>query len=139
MIHPIPEQYRKISQAYGVVDCKNYPITCRHIGVDYGVPINTGLITPKDCVMTRSGYSPSLGFWCELKIDDWYLIAAHLRQRPLTREYKQGEVFGYVGASGRIQGIHSHLEGWVTPRNANMLTKSNWNLLTFDINTRIVV
>lgn len=137
MIHPIPEQFRNPTQAYGVIDCVTYPQTCRHVGVDFPTPYGTNLVAPKDCTLTRAGYTRSIGYWCELQIDDWYMVALHLKERPKIGTYAQGEPFATIGASGKIQGIHSHLEGWTIPMDRGALTKSNWNLLTFDITTKL--
>lgn len=137
MILPIPKEYwNTVTQDYGIVDCATYPKTCRHIGTDFGTPFGTPLIAPTDCTVTRVGYSTTLGFWCEVKIDDWYMIALHLKARPVVRTYAQGETIGNIGASGKIQGVHSHLEGWTIPRDANAINKRNWNILTFDITSK---
>ena len=134
MILPLPKEYwDRPTQAYGIVDCVTYPKTCRHIGTDFPTPFGTPIVAPTDCTVTRVGYSTAIGYWCEVKVDDWYMIALHLRERPKTGQYAQGATIGYVGASGKINGIHSHLEAWAVPMNRGALTKSNWNLLTSDI------
>ena len=134
MILPLPKEYwDNVSQHYGIVDCVTYPKSCRHIGTDFPTPFGTPIVAPTDCTVTRVGYSTAIGYWCEVKVDDWYMIALHLRERPKTGQYAQGATIGYVGASGKINGIHSHLEAWAVPMNRGALTKSNWNLLTSDI------
>lgn len=136
---PLPEQYwNNPSQVYGVVDCVNYPKTCRHIGVDFPCPVGTPIVAPKDCEITRVSFSTVLGYWCEVKIDDWYMICLHLRERPKVGKYTRGQTLAIQGATGKIQGVHSHLEGWVVPRDVSRINKKNWNTLTFDIQTKFV-
>ena len=140
MILPLPKEYwDNVSQHYGIVDCVTYPKSCRHIGTDFPTPFGTPIVAPTDCTVTRVGYSTAIGYWCEVKVDDWYMVALHLRERPVVGEYKQGTPLAYVGASGKIRGIHSHLEAWAVPMDRGALTKSNWNLLTFDILTKFEV
>lgn len=139
MIPPLPKEYwDNPSQDYGIPDPVTYPQTGRHIGVDFPAPFGTPLIGPTDCEITRVGYSNAIGFWCEVKIDDWYMVALHLKARPKVGVYKQGETLGCIGASGKIKGIHSHIEGWNVPMDRASLTKTNWNMLTFDIRTKFV-
>lgn len=135
MIPPLPTEYwDSPSQAYGVIDWATYPKTGRHIGTDFGTPLNTPHNAPIQCTITRVGYYPaSLGYWCEIDMGGWYIIDAHLRERPKVGVYEAGQTYGYTGASGKIRGIHSHIEGWYAPMNRNILTKDNWNLLTFDV------
>jgi len=137
MNFPLPQEYwGKVTQGFGVLDCINYPKTCRHIGTDFPTPINTPIFAPKFCQITRVGFSGTMGYWCEIKIDDWYMVCLHLRERPKIGFYDSGAILTYSGATGKIQGIHSHIEGWTIPRDINKLTKENWNEFTFDIKTK---
>lgn len=140
MILPIPQEYwNNVTQDYGVIDCVNYPKTCRHIGTDFAVPIGTPIVAIKDCEITRVSYSTVLGYWCEVKIDDWYMVCLHLRERPKVGLYTQGQTLAIQGATGRIHGVHSHLEGWTIPRDISRINKENWNTITFDIKTKVIV
>ena len=138
MILPLPEKYwNNPSQAYGVLDWETYPQTGRHIGVDFPCPVGTPITALADCTLNQVGSSDALGHWCEVKIDDWYMVCLHLKGQPLQLDYKQGDTIGYTGGSGKIQGVHSHIEGWVNPMDRSMLTKANWMNLTFDITKKI--
>lgn len=137
---PLPAAiWSKVTQAYGTFDCVNYPLTCRHIGTDFLAPLNTPLTMPVDGAVRRSGYSAALGFWCEVTVDDWFMVCLHLKARPLVGLYKQGQVFARIGASGKEKGIHSHLEAWHEPMDRNKLNKTNWAVHTFDITTKFTV
>lgn len=137
MILPIPQEYwNNVTQEYGVLDCETYPKTCRHIGTDFPTPFGTPIVAPTDCEVARTGYSTVLGYWCEVKIDDWYMVCLHLKQRALVKQYLQGETLAVQGISGRIQGCHSHIEGWVVPRDVTKINKTNWSEFTFDVRTK---
>jgi hypothetical protein len=131
---PLPSW--NITQLYGVSNPTLYPQTGHHIGTDFHAPLGTPLTAPLDCVVTRGGYSPALGFWCEMKVLDWYMVALHLKSAPSNRAYKRGEKIAEIGNTGKIQGVHAHLEGWTRPMDRSLLTKANWRQLTFDITNK---
>lgn len=126
-----------VTQAYGESNPTVYTMTGHHIGVDFRAGKGDGLFAPADCEVTRTGYSKALGYWCEVKIDDWYMVALHLQKEPTTGKYSRGWLIGHIGDTGMIQGIHAHLEAWYAPMDRATLTKANWNKLTFDITTKI--
>lgn len=135
---PLPKEiWNKVSQEYGALDCKTYPKTCRHIGTDFLAPLGTPIVAPKDCEVTRSGFSPAIGYWFEAKIDDWYLVALHCQGTVKKGLYAPGQTIQYVGKTGYINGIHAHLEGWICPRDVSKLNKSNWQQYTFDVKKKI--
>lgn len=131
------KEWGLVTQAYGNIDPITYPKTWVHIGTDFKTPYGTEIKMPKDGKVTRVGYSRSLGNWCEVKIDDWYLVALHLMKKPEVRAYKRGETFATVGDTGFIKGVHSHLEGWTRPMDRSLLRKDTWQSLTFNIKTKI--
>lgn len=135
---PLPAYWSKPSQAYGVANSAWYPLTGHHIGTDFATPVGTPVIAPIDCTVTRSGYLPkSLGYWCEVKLDGWYMIVCHLESEPEHGNYKRGAVIAYTGDTGFIKGVHCHIEGWKEPMDRSKLNKDNWNILTFDVTTKI--
>lgn len=149
-VNNLPEFYRQITkkkltrpllqwtvtQGYGVPDAVTYPQTGHHIGTDFRAKIGDGVFAPEDCEVTRTGYSSALGYWCEVKLDGWYMVAMHLRSRPTLGRYKQGWLVATIGNTGMINGVHSHLEAWHGPMNRAVLTKDNFRKLTFDITTK---
>jgi len=124
-----------IRSSYRLVnpDPKLYQLTGHHIGTDFRAPVGTPLLSPSKAFVTRTGFSKTLGYWCEMQVDDWYMVALHLRERPKMGTYRKGDVFAYIGDTGFIQGVHAHLEGWYKPMNRQALTKDTWKTLTFDI------
>lgn len=121
-----------VTYKYGVYDPFNYPITGHHIGTDYRASIGTPLFAPTDGAITRSGYSDALGFWCEVQQDDWYMVCMHLKEQPETRKVRRGEKIGEVGDTGRIYGVHLHVEIWKDSMDRGALTRENWRSLTVD-------
>ena len=82
-----------------------------HYGVDYGAPTGTPVMTTADGVVAEAHYSPSEGNFVRIKhtsrIESSYL---HLSKfaRGLKRGTKvtQGDVIGYVGATGLATASH---------------------------------
>lgn len=132
------KDWHKVSQVYGVSDSVTYPLTGHHIGTDFAVPLDTPIVMPADGEVTRNGMSPSLGLWCEVKIDTWYMVCLHLGGCVKPGMYRRGDTIAHVGSTGKIQGIHAHLEVWNEPMDRSKLTKSNWSILTKDI-TKVIV
>jgi murein DD-endopeptidase MepM/ murein hydrolase activator NlpD len=126
-----------VTQPYGESNPVLYTMTGHHIGVDFRAKKGHGVFAPADCEVTRAGYSESLGFWCEVRIDGWYMVALHLKNAPASGRVKRGGLIGQIGDTGMILGVHAHLEAWYAPMDRSKLTKANWNKLTFDITTKI--
>lgn len=122
-----------ITQAYGIEDRKTYPKTGRHIGTDFRAALGTAIYAPHDGKITRTGTSDVLGNWLEFEFANKYMVALHLTHQPVKKEYKKGDIIGNVGSTGKIFGVHAHLEGWNKPMDRASLTDTNWNVMTFDI------
>lgn len=119
---PLPNHWHLVTQKYLNYDPLTYPKTGYHPGTDFAAPLNTPILAPADGEITRSGYSPSLGNWCEFKFDSYHLVALHLREKPVKGYRSQGEPIGFVGDTGLIDGIHAHLELWNRPMDRGLLT-----------------
>ena len=65
------------------------------------------------------------------------MVIAHMRAKATTGLYKKNWVLGFTGATGFVQGVHTHIEGWYAPMDRAKLNKGNWNQLTFDIMLKI--
>lgn len=117
---PLPNHWDNVTQEW-LEPNPIYTQTGVHVGVDFAAPVNTPILAPYDGEVTRSSFSGALGYWSEFKFEDKYLIALHLRGRVPLGQRKKGEPIGFVGATGNIRGIHSHLEIWICPRDASLL------------------
>jgi murein DD-endopeptidase MepM/ murein hydrolase activator NlpD len=84
-----------------------------HNGIDYGAPRGTPVYTAGDGKVTRSSYDKYNGHHVFVQhansIVTKYL---HFTKRTVKRgqRVKQGQVIGYVGATGLAQGPHLHYE-----------------------------
>jgi murein DD-endopeptidase MepM/ murein hydrolase activator NlpD len=87
--------------------------TKMHRGVDFAAPRGAPIMAAGDGVVESAGMAGAYGNLVVLKHDGAYETAyAHMSRiargvRPGTR-VRQGEVIGYVGATGRATGPHLH-------------------------------
>ena len=82
-----------------------------HYGVDYGAPVGTPAMVTANGVVTFAGWNGGGGKMVKVRHPNGYLSAyLHLSRfadgiRPGTR-VRQGQVIGYVGATGLASGPH---------------------------------
>jgi murein DD-endopeptidase MepM/ murein hydrolase activator NlpD len=110
-----PVDGARISSSFGM---RHHPIlgyTAMHKGVDFAVPAGTPIMASGDAVVASAGRNGSYGNIVVLQHEAGYSTAyAHMSRiakgmRPGTHVH-QGEVIGYVGATGRATGPHLHYE-----------------------------
>jgi hypothetical protein len=132
---PIPEaNWQQVTQEYLIHDEVNYPRSGVHPGVDFKGDFGDPIFAPHDGEITNSGHGTELGFWVEYKFDDGYMVALHLRSQPKRGKYKKGEQIATLGATGKIDGTHYHLEGWHKPMDRSLLVnEAAVRKHTFDI------
>jgi len=136
-LYPLFDKTIRLSQSYGLANSEWYPLTGHHIGTDYATPVGTPIYAPTDCEVTRVGYAKtSIGHWCEVKIDNWYMILCHLNHAPDSGKQKKGDLIGYTGNTGFTKGAHCHVEAWHQPMDRSKLSKATWDKLTFDVTTK---
>ncbi|MDR0781121.1 MAG: peptidoglycan DD-metalloendopeptidase family protein [Pseudomonadales bacterium] len=111
-----PVDFTRISSGFS--PARLHPIlnTIRaHKGTDYAAPKGTPVVATADGRVTFANYNSSFGNLIVLKHDDHYETKyAHLNGyatgiKAGTR-VKQGQVIGYVGATGSATGPHLHYE-----------------------------
>ena len=86
-----------------------------HRGVDYGAPHGSPIRATADGVVRFSGVRGAYGNTVVLQHGErTETLYAHMSRisdkSQVGRRVKQGEVIGYVGASGRVTGTHLHYE-----------------------------
>ncbi len=97
-----------------------------HRGLDFAAPPGTPVYAAGDGSVVRAGWNGSYGRYVRLRHNSVYETAyAHLRAiarsvRPGAR-VRQGQVIGYVGATGRVTGPHLHYEVLVDRRQVHPL------------------
>jgi murein DD-endopeptidase MepM/ murein hydrolase activator NlpD len=97
-----------------------------HKGVDFAVPKGTPIMASGDAVVASAGRNGSYGNIVVLRHAAGYSTAyAHMSRiakgvKPGIHVH-QGEVIGYVGATGRATGPHLHYEVRLNDRAINPL------------------
>lgn len=97
-----------------------------HKGVDFAAPTGTPIYAAGDGVVVRAGRYGSYGHYVRIRHNGEFQTAyAHLsRYGPgirRGRRVSQGDVIGYVGATGRTTGPHLHYEILVSGSQVNPL------------------
>lgn len=111
-----PLQYRRISSVFST--SRFHPIlqvNRAHNGIDYAASSGTPVYAVGDGVVQRAGNGGSYGNVVDISHSRSYLTRyAHLRGfAPGIRagvRVKQGDLIGYVGATGQATGPHLHYE-----------------------------
>ena len=110
-----PVDGARISSSFGM---RQHPIlgyTAMHKGVDFAVPKGTPIMASGDAVVKSVGRDGSYGNLVVLQHEAGYATAyAHMSRfakglKPGMHVH-QGDVIGYVGATGRATGPHLHYE-----------------------------
>lgn len=122
-----PLKYSRISSGFSYA--RRHPVTRRvqpHTGVDYAAPTGTPVVSIGDGVVTKVGYAGAGGNTVHIRHDKRYRTAyLHLSRygkgiRPGVR-VSQGQVIGYVGATGRATGPHLDFRIWENEKPVNPL------------------
>lgn len=111
-----PVEFRRISSNFA--NARFHPVlglTRRHQGTDYAAGAGTPVMAAGDGVVLRAGWAGSYGNLVELRhLNGITTRYAHLRgfARTTRRGTRvgQGQVIGYVGATGLVSGPHLHYE-----------------------------
>jgi murein DD-endopeptidase MepM/ murein hydrolase activator NlpD len=119
-----PVDATRISSRYGM---RKHPIlgyTTMHRGIDFAVPLGTPIQAAGDGVVVRAGRFGTYGNYVRIRHNSTYSTAyAHLRSfgRGIKSRahVKQGDIIGYVGATGRATGPHLHYEVLQNDRQVN--------------------
>jgi murein DD-endopeptidase MepM/ murein hydrolase activator NlpD len=117
-----PLEFRRISSRY--TNSRFHPIlkTWRaHRGIDYAASSGTEIMATADGVVARRGAIGALGNAVEIRHPNGYVTRYghmsrfHADVRVGTR-VRQGQVIGYVGATGLATAPHLHYELWKNGR-----------------------
>jgi murein DD-endopeptidase MepM/ murein hydrolase activator NlpD len=110
-----PVDGAKLTSGYGM---RNHPIlgySRMHRGVDFGAPAGTPIMAAGDGVIDMAGGNGEYGNYVRIRHNDSYSTAyAHMsRIAPGLRRgmvVRQGQIIGFVGATGLATGPHLHYE-----------------------------
>ncbi|MFW5973378.1 MAG: peptidoglycan DD-metalloendopeptidase family protein [Bacteroidota bacterium] len=113
-----PLKYTRISSRY--TQRRFHPVQKRykpHLGTDYAAPTGTPIHTVGDGVITEASYTRGNGNYVKVRHNGTYTTQyLHMSRiakgvRPGVR-VKQGDVIGYVGATGLATGPHLCFRFW---------------------------
>jgi hypothetical protein len=95
-----------------------------HKGVDFGAPTGTPIFAAGNGTIVETGKKGSYGNYVRIRHNGEYQTAyAHMSKfaKGLRKgdKVKQGQVIGYVGATGRVTGAHLHYEIMVAGKQVN--------------------
>jgi murein DD-endopeptidase MepM/ murein hydrolase activator NlpD len=98
-----------------------------HKGVDFAVPHGTPIMAAGDGVIERAGSYGAYGNYVCIRHSNGYKTAyAHLSKYHKNARHgmpvKQGQIIGYVGATGRTTGAHLHYEVLIGNKQVNPLS-----------------
>lgn len=101
------------SNLFGQFNDKFYPATKHHVGTDFRVNTGTPIVAPCDGVMFKTQYNDWKGvvgiFVFTWEGKEWALELCHLRELPVLKNLKEGEVMAYSGNTGHATtGPHLH-------------------------------
>jgi murein DD-endopeptidase MepM/ murein hydrolase activator NlpD len=82
----------------------------RHLGVDYVVPTGTPVYAPSDGRITVAQYFSEGGNTVWYAFDGVVMRCLHLSTMRPPGFYREGEIIGYTGNTGRSTGPHLHLD-----------------------------
>ncbi|MCR6632978.1 MAG: peptidoglycan DD-metalloendopeptidase family protein [Magnetospirillum sp.] len=110
-----PVDGAKITSGFGM---RNHPIlgyTKMHKGVDFGVPTGTPIQAAGDGTIEMAGFNGAYGNYVRVRHGNGYATAyAHMSRIAagikVGKRVGQGQIVGFVGATGRATGPHLHYE-----------------------------
>ena len=114
-----PLRFSRISSRY--TNSRLHPILKvhrPHTGVDYAAPAGTPVVAIGDGVIIDKGYNHAAGNYIKIRHNSVYTTAYNHFSRfgkdmAKGKRVKQGEVIGYVGATGYATGPHLDFRFWM--------------------------
>jgi murein DD-endopeptidase MepM/ murein hydrolase activator NlpD len=105
----------RVTSSFGM---RLHPIlgyTRMHQGIDFGGATGTPIYAAGDGTVVDAGWKGGYGNWVEIKHDGvWATGYGHMSRFAVGirrgTHVKQGEVIGYIGATGEATGPHLHYE-----------------------------
>tara|TARA_R110002096_G_scaffold436105_1_gene668004 strand:+ start:5385 stop:6842 length:1458 start_codon:yes stop_codon:yes gene_type:complete len=97
-----------------------------HKGLDFSAPTGTPIMAAGDGVVERASWYGSFGNYVRIRHNGTYkTIYAHMSKygRGIKKgvRVQQGQIIGYVGATGRVTGRHLHYEVYMNGSQVNPL------------------
>jgi murein DD-endopeptidase MepM/ murein hydrolase activator NlpD len=111
-----PLEYTRISSQYSLK--RFHPVQKRwksHLGTDYAAPTGTPIMSTADGEVVASEYGKYNGNFVKIRHNNTYSTQyLHMSKRAVKKgeRVKQGQVIGYVGATGLASGPHVCYRFW---------------------------
>lgn len=123
-----PLRFSRISSGYS--NSRMHPILKirrPHRGVDYAAPKGTPIYSIGDGTVIAKGYTKSAGYYIKVRHNSVYTTGYnHISKYPkgiaVGQRVKQGQVIGYVGATGYATGPHLDFRMWKNNQPIDPLT-----------------
>jgi len=123
-----PLRFSRISSGYS--NSRMHPILKirrPHRGVDYSAPTGTPIYSIGDGTVIAKGYTQSAGYYIKVRHNSVYTTGYnHISKYPkgiaVGQRVKQGQVIGYVGATGYATGPHLDFRMWKNNQPIDPLT-----------------
>jgi murein DD-endopeptidase MepM/ murein hydrolase activator NlpD len=96
-----------------------------HLGVDFGAPTGTPIRAVADGKVETAGKAGGHGNYVKIQhLGPQATSYSHLSKIAVQRgaTVRQGQIIGYVGATGLATGPHLHYQMWVNGRHVNPMT-----------------
>jgi murein DD-endopeptidase MepM/ murein hydrolase activator NlpD len=125
-----PVKFSRISSRYS--NRRFHPVLKRykgHYGTDYAAPHGTPIVAVANGVVTATSYTKNNGNYVKLRHDDVY-ETQYLHMQRFARGIRpgvhvsQGDVIGYVGATGLATGPHVCFRFWKNGRQVDHLREN---------------
>ena len=122
-----PVDGAKLTSSFGK---RTHPIlgyTIQHKGVDFGATSGTPILAAGSGTVVEAGWKGGYGRYVRIKHSSGYSTAyAHMsqfgRNTKVGARVSQGEIIGYVGATGMATGPHLHYEVLLNDKQINPLS-----------------
>jgi len=122
-----PVNGARLTSSFGM---RRHPIlgySLLHKGSDFGVPTGTPIMAAGDGTIEMRGPNGAYGNYVRIRHNGEYATAyAHMsRFSPdvsVGKRVRQGQIIGYVGATGRVTGPHLHFEVLLKNRQVNPIS-----------------
>lgn len=113
-----PLRFSRISSGFS--QSRMHPILKQrrpHRGVDYAAPAGTPIHTIGDGVVVDRGYTKAAGYYIKIRHNSIYTtgynhLSGYAKGMHKGKKIKQGDVIGYVGATGYATGPHLDFRFW---------------------------
>jgi murein DD-endopeptidase MepM/ murein hydrolase activator NlpD len=122
-----PVEFSRISSPYNLR--RYHPVLGRvkaHLGTDYAAPHGTPIVAVGDGIVTKSGYTSGNGNYVKIRHNSTYETQyLHMSRRAaqVGESVHQGQVIGYVGATGLATGPHVCFRFWKNGQQVNHLNE----------------